>query len=216
MSPCQAQTIDPGDVPQERIFELLIAAVVPRPIAWTSTVGLDGVRNLAPFSFYTVVSSRPPMLCLSIEAAGDGTAKDTLRNIETTGEFVVNTVSADAADLMYGTSLEHAADVDEFEACGVTPAPSARVRPPSVGESKISMECVLHTTLRPGSDTLVIGEVVAFHLAPGVLSCDGRVDIDGLHPLGRVDSRFIQVGNPFRLPTGRRPQDAAKGGTSCG
>ncbi|WP_084959549.1 flavin reductase family protein [Thermoactinospora rubra] len=197
-SPYCLNGIDPAGLPRERIFDLLIGSVVPRPIAWTSTVGPDGIRNLAPFSFFTVVSTVPPMVCLVIEARAGGAVKDTLRNIEATGEFVINTVSTWHAGPMYASGRAYAPEVDEFAACGVTPAPSSRVRPPRVAEAKISMECVLRMALRPGGDTMVIGEVVAFHVDPGVVDPDGRIDIGRLSPLGRVDSRFVHLGAPFR------------------
>lgn len=192
--------LDPAALPPEQLFRLLTGSVVPRPIAWTSTVSTEGVLNLAPFSFFTVVSTVPPMLALTVEAAAGGGPKDTLRNIEQTREFVVNSVSAEVADQMYESSLDHAPQVSEFREAGVTPVPSTTVRPPRVAESKISMECALHGVLRPGSDALVIGTVVAFHVADGLLSASGHVDLHRLRPLGRVASRFTDVRHPFLLP----------------
>lgn len=198
--------VDPAVLSRDDVFDLLSAAVVPRPIAWTSTVGEDGVLNLAPFSFFTVVSAEPPMLSLTLEAAPDGRPKDTLRNVRATGQLVVNLVSDDLAEQMSRTSPDYTAEVDEFQVGGVTPAPSARVRPPRVAEARISMECVLHTVLTPGSDALVIAEVVAFHVARELLDPDsGRVDLGGLHPLGRIGARFARVGDVFALPAPPRP-----------
>ncbi|WP_367129174.1 flavin reductase family protein [Saccharothrix sp. HUAS TT1] len=196
----EAVAFDPATMPAAEVFGLLTATVTPRPIAWTSTVGRDGVLNLAPFSFYTVVSNTPPMLSLTIEDGPNGRVKDTLVNIRDSGEFVVNSVSVDVADRMHRTSLEHAADTDEFEIAGLTPVPSTRVRPPRVAESAIGMECRLRQLLRPGSDTVVIGEVVAVHVAPDLLRAPGRIDLGGLRPLGRVASRFTDVRATFALP----------------
>jgi flavin reductase (DIM6/NTAB) family NADH-FMN oxidoreductase RutF len=196
----QSTVLDPAGLAPEQLFQLLTGSVVPRPIAWTSTLSAGGVPNLAPFSFFTVVSTVPPMLSLTVEAATGGGPKDTLRNIEETGEFVVNSVSADVGDQMYESSLDHAPQVSEFREAGVTPTPSTTVRPPRVAESKISMECVLHQVLRPGSDALVIGTVVAFHVAEGLLSAAGHIDLHRLRPLGRVAARFTDVRDPFLLP----------------
>lgn len=202
----EATVLEPVGLTPEQLFQLLTGSVVPRPIAWTSTVSAEGVLNLAPFSLFTVVSTVPPMLSLTIEAAGGGGPKDTLRNIEETGEFVVNSVSADVADQMYESSLEHAPQVSEFREAGVTPAPSTTVRPPRVAESKISIECALHQVLRPGSDALVIGTVVAFHVAHGLLSGAGHIDLHRLRPLGRVAARFTDVRHPFLLPAQTAPR----------
>ncbi|HET9381793.1 MAG TPA: flavin reductase family protein [Streptomyces sp.] len=212
--------LDPASLPREDIFDLLSASVVPRPIAWTSTVGDDGVLNLAPFSFFTVVSAEPPMLSLTLEAAPDGRPKDTLRNIRSTGQLVVNLVSDDLAEQMSRTSPDYAAEVDEFQVGGVTPAPSVTVRPPRVAEARISMECVLHTVLTPGSDALVISEVVAFHVARELLPPGGgHIDLGRLRPLGRIGARFTRVGGVFALPAPPRPDLPAKAqkdeGPSC-
>ncbi|MEU5365110.1 flavin reductase family protein [Streptomyces sp. NPDC005925] len=198
--------VDPAGLPRDEVFDLLSAGVVPRPIAWTSTVGSDGVLNLAPFSFFTVVSAEPPMLSLTIEAAPDGEPKDTLRNIRATGQLVVNLVSDDLADRMSRTSPDYAADVDEFQVAGVTPAASVKVRPPRVAEAGISMECALHTVLTPGSDALVIAEVVAFHVARELFTPgSGHIDLGRLRPLGRIGSRFTRVTDVFPLPARPRP-----------
>ena len=201
-------SLDPAQASRDQLFRLLSGIVVPRPIAWTSTISPEGVLNLAPFSYYMVVSTVPPMLSLTIEATSTGRSKDTLSNIEATGEYVINSVSSRLAEKMYNTSLEHAPEIDEFAHCAVTPAPSIHVSPPRVAESKVSMECVLQSLVRPGSDMLVIGEVKAIHVSNDVLSPDESIDIERLKPLGRVDSRFIDVPAPFGLP--RPPRDEGR------
>ncbi|MFD7551991.1 flavin reductase family protein [Streptomyces sp. NPDC059578] len=198
------RTVDPAELDRQGVFRLLTAIVVPRPIAWTSTVSDGGTRNLAPFSFFTVVSTEPPMLALTIEAAPGGGVKDTLRNLRTTGEFVVNTVSVDQARQLDLTGVDHAQEVDEFALAGVTPLASTRVRPPRVAEAGISVECVLHSLLTPGSDTLVIGEVVAFHIADELLTATGRIDVARLRPLGRVASRFVDPAHPSGIVADHR------------
>ncbi|MFJ6686955.1 flavin reductase family protein [Streptomyces werraensis] len=181
-------------------FKMLTASVVPRPIAWTSTLSRASVPNLAPFSFYTVVSTTPPMVALTLERASSGGFKDTQRNIEETGEFVVNVVSSDLAEQMSRTSAESAADIDEFQLAGVEPAPSLHLKAPRVAAARISMECTLHSVLRPGSDSVLIGRIEIFHIAEDLITPYGHIDIDGLEVIGRVDSRYIRVQSAFRLP----------------
>ncbi|GAS92003.1 flavin reductase family protein [Mycolicibacterium brisbanense] len=185
--------IDTAELPARKVFGLLKAAVVPRPIAWTSTVSPDGVANLAPFSFFTVVSSQPPLILLSLEYLGAARLKDSAANIEATGEFVVNIASAAMAAAVELTSVQVDASVDEFELAKVTPVPCRHVRPPRLAQSPISLECRLHTTIQPGSDRLVIGEVLAFHLDRRVLDAGGRVDIARLDPLARTAAHFARL-----------------------
>lgn len=190
---------DANDIPASKAFGLLKASVVPRPIAWTSTISADGVNNLAPFSFFTVVSSAPPMILLSLEYLADGRLKDSAANIETTGEFVVNSVPSAYASAVQLTSEAHEPHVDEFALAGLTPNPSRHVRPHRVGESPISLECRLHTTVQPGSDRLIIGEVVAFHVSHHVLGEDGRIDVARVDPLGRIAAEFARI-HPLPTP----------------
>ncbi|MCV7283283.1 flavin reductase family protein [Mycolicibacterium flavescens] len=192
--------VDPRDLSPAKTFGLLKASVVPRPIAWTSTRSVDGVNNLAPFSFFTVVSSSPPMVLLSLEFHPDGRPKDSAANIEATGEFVVNTAPASYAAAVDHTSHDFGPDVDEFALARLTPVPSRLVRPCRVGESPVSLECRLHTTLRPGSDRLVIGEVVAFHIASHVLDANGRIDVAQTDPLARTAAGFARI-DPITIPT---------------
>lgn len=183
-------TIDPAAADHRNIYKLLVGAIVPRPIAFVSTVSPEGVRNLAPFSFFTAVSANPPVICFSPMVRGsDGGRKDTLCNIEATREFVVNIVSEDFAQAMNACSAEFPPEVDEFAVSGLTPAPSDLVRPPRVAESRINMECrllqILHVSPKPLGGSLVIGEVVRFHLA-GELFRDFRIDPDKLRAIGRM------------------------------
>lgn len=185
--------VDSSDISPAKAFGLLKASVVPRPIAWTSTISPVGVNNLAPFSFFTVVSSAPPMVLLSLEPHEDGRQKDTAENIDATGEFVVNIASAGLAAEVEATSTPFASDVDEFALAGLTPAPCRHVRAPRIAEASISLECHLHSSLTPGSDQLIIGEVVAFHIASGVLGADGRIDVQRVNPLARTAAHFARI-----------------------
>ena len=194
----------------ESLYKLLIGSVLPRPIAWVSTLSKDGKENLAPFSFFTVASANPPVLCFApaykktvIDRQVHGTPKDTLRNIAETEEFVVNIVSHNFAKQMNETSGDYPFGVSEFVAAGLTTAPSKLVRPPRVAESLINMECKLHKLIefgnQPGSGTLVLGDILCIHLDDSVYK-DGHVDLDVLQPIGRLGgSLYCTVKDRFEM-----------------
>ncbi len=182
--------IDPREAGHQNIYKLLIGAVVPRPIAFVSTLSRDGIRNLAPFSFFTAVSANPPVICFCpLRRPGPDPYKDTLRNILATKEFVVNIVSEEFVDKMNACSADFPPEVDEFEASGLTPIPSDLVKPPRVAESHVQMECKLYLTIEfgelPGSGNLVLGEVVRFHVDDQYFD-DFKIDPDKLRPIGRM------------------------------
>ena len=195
--------IDPSELDPQSVYKLLIGSVVPRPIAWTSTVNEHGVRNLAPFSFFTVASRQPPMLCISVGPRVDSNipTKDTLDNIEDTGEFVVNIVSLSLSNTMFESSKNHPPEADEFEKAGLTPAPCEVVGAPRVEEAGVSMECLLDRVLPLGSDHLVIGRMVRFHVKDELYGETGRIDLGGLDPLGRLAGNYTKVETIFELPT---------------
>ncbi len=196
--------IDPSTLSRRAIYKLLIGTVVPRPIAWVSTVSEAGGNNLAPFSFFTVVSTQPPMMSITLERRlGTGGWKDTLKNIEATGVFVINVVSVPLAEAMEESSCEHPPDVNEFVSAGVTAAPSCVVAAPRVGEALINMECVLETVITPGSDHVVIGRMVRYHVYDDLLH-DGRIDIERLQPLGRLAGRYTRITEIFDVRPARR------------
>ncbi len=183
---------DPADHPAAESYRLLVGAIIPRPIAFVSSVDEHGVRNLAPYSFFTACSSNPPVVCFSpITRPGPQPLpfKDTLRNIQATREFVLNIVSEDFAEKMNKTAAEVPPEVDEFELSGLTPIPSELVRPPRVAESHVQMECRLQQIVtvsdKPGGGHLVLGEVLRFHIDEAVL-IDGKIDPDRLHAIGRM------------------------------
>lgn len=194
--------IDPQDLDPRSVYKLLIGSVVPRPIAWASTVSAAGVRNLAPFSFFTVASRNPPMLCISIgeRTSEDRPTKDTLDNIEETGEFVINVVSLPLSNAMHESSGSHPPEADEFEKASLTPAPCEVVGAPRVGEAGVSMECVLDRVLTLGSDHLVIGRMVRFHVRDDLYGENGRIDVSKLAPLGRLAGDYTMVETIFDLP----------------
>ncbi len=184
------RVIDPGQLEGNDIYKLMIGIVVPRPIAFVSSLDAAGVRNLAPFSYFTVCSSRPPVVCFTTAVRSQPHPyKDTLRNVEATGEFVVNIVSEEFAEKMNITSAEVPPEVDEFELSGLTPLPSDLVKPPRVAESKVHMECRLHQIVRvsdqPLGGMLVLGEVLRFHILESLI--DGyKIDADKLNAIGRM------------------------------
>lgn len=193
-------TLTPGSMAGETARKLLLGGVVPRPIAWTSTLGPEGVANLAPFSYFTVVSTDPPMLSLTIERCDDGATKDTAANIGRTGEFVVNIVPESLGEAMWATSAGLPPEDDEFAVAGTAAAPARHVSPPRVAESPLTMECVLERSLPLGNALLVIGRVVCFHVRPDVLDESGRVLHDRLRALGRVGGDYLGTADTYPLP----------------
>ncbi len=193
--------IDPADLEVQESYKLLIGSVVPRPIAWTSTVSREGTYNLAPFSFFTVASRNPPMLCISVgPRQGDGgPTKDTLDNIEASEEFVINIVSLTLSNTMHESSKNHPPETDEFEKAGLTPASCEVVGAPRVEEAGVSMECQLDRVLPLGDDHLIIGRLVRFHVRDEIYE-DGRIDVAGLDPLGRLAGNYTRIETIFELP----------------
>ena len=197
--------IDPKHSSYQDCYKLMVGSIVPRPIALVSTVSPSGARNLAPFSYFTAVASRPPTLCFCPgRRHPGGERKDTLENIEATGEFVVNVVSASMADRMNTTATDYPSDIDEFEVSGFTPISSERVAPPRVRESPINLECKLHQVIHigepaAGGGALVIGEIVLFHVADELYE-NGRINIEKLDPLGRLSgSDYTTLGERISM-----------------
>ncbi len=188
------RTLNPSQQTPQDTYKLLVGSVVPRPIAFVSTVDAAGVRNLAPFSFFTVASANPPIVCFCPMMRGPNTkqmqpTKDTLRNIIATREFVLNVVSEEFAGQMNACSAELAPEVDEFEVSGLTPIPSELISPPRVAESHVQMECrleqIVHVSTEPLGGSLVLGEVLRFHIRESLLD-NFKIDPDQLHAIGRM------------------------------
>ncbi len=202
--------IDFSAVGPETIYKILIGSVLPRPIAWVSTVDSNGVPNLAPFSFFTVASANPPVLCFSPgmkQALVDGVMKpvpkDTLRNVRETEEFVVNVVSESLKEKMNLSSGEFPHGVSEFEATGLTAISSHVVRPPRVKESYINFECKLHQIVEfgdhAGAGSLVLGRIQCVHLDDSVYR-NGHIDLDVLQPIGRLSgSKYCTIKDTFEM-----------------
>jgi flavin reductase (DIM6/NTAB) family NADH-FMN oxidoreductase RutF len=198
--------LDPGTISPGDFYRFMISVVVPRPIAFVSTMNADGQHNVAPFSYYNAITNQPPLIGISINHRR-GNPKDTYRNIEQTGEFVVNTVDEALGARMVQTSGEWPEDVDEFQLAGLTPVPSDLVKPPRVGESPINLECRLYRSIELGTTFFVVGEILRAHVRDDVLS-EGRVDIARLKPLGRLGGDgYSVVRDVIHMP---RPKVDAK------
>lgn len=182
-------TFDPGDLTATERYKLLIGLVVPRPIGWIGTRSAAGVNNLAPYSFFNVVSSDPATVLYSVNRSAR--LKDSLRNVLESGEFTANIVTEETAEAMNVTSGEYGPDVDEFDRAGLTPVPGKVVAAPMVAEAAARLECRMTNTIDIGhagtdpTNTVVFGEVVAIHVAERVL--DGtRVLPAELRAVGRM------------------------------
>jgi flavin reductase (DIM6/NTAB) family NADH-FMN oxidoreductase RutF len=189
-------TLDPAALEPAAAYHLLNSLVVPRPIAWVSTLSEWGVANIAPHSYFTVLAPNPPTVCFS--SSGE---KDTVRNVRFTGDFVVNVVGEALAEAMNLTAADFPPDESEFLAAGLTAAPSSLVRAPRLAEAPAAMECRLVQVLEVGRtpNHVVIGEVVRFHIAASVWR-EGRVDMTGLRPVGRLaGSGYSYTRELFRM-----------------
>jgi flavin reductase (DIM6/NTAB) family NADH-FMN oxidoreductase RutF len=194
-------TVLPGDE-HVNAYKLMTAIVVPRPIAWVTTLSAEGVVNLAPHSFYTVSCARPPIV--QFTSVG---RKDTLRNALETGEFVVNLAYGPLMEAVNNSSAAFAADQSEPAQLGITMAPSEVVRPPRVADSPAAIECRLHSTHELGNSTIVLGDVVAFSVADEVL-VDGHPEFTRLDPLARLGKDEWGVHAQVRsLTRPRTPED---------
>ncbi|HVT99160.1 MAG TPA: flavin reductase family protein [Acidobacteriaceae bacterium] len=197
--------VDPEGTAPEKIYKLMIGVIVPRPIAFVSSVDEHGIRNLAPFSYFTGCSTNPPVVCfVTAVRSGPRPSKDTLHNVLATNEFVVNIVSEEFAGQMNATSAEVGPEVDEFELAGLTPMASELVKPPRVAESHIHMECrlrqVLHISDRPGGGSLILGDVLRFHIDQAIVD-NYKVDPQKLRAIGRMGGpTYVRTGDRFDMP----------------
>jgi len=197
-------------------YNPLKACVLPRPIGWMTTIDAAGRINLAPFSFFNLLSYDPPFVMFSAGAhESDGGRKDTVANIEATGEFVYNMATWAQKDQMNTTAMIVERGVDEMAAAGLEALPSRLVRPPRVKGSPVHFECRLHQVIElPGRKSssahqLVIGQVVAVHIDDDALTADGRVDTLKLRPIARLGYKdYASVDALFQMEK-RTPEDRA-------
>jgi flavin reductase (DIM6/NTAB) family NADH-FMN oxidoreductase RutF len=203
------RSFDPAHESVQNIYKLMIGAIVPRPIAFVSSLDERGVPNLAPFSYFTAVSADPPVVlfCPSVrredQQRGLAAHKDTLLNVINTREFVVNVVTEAIVGRMNATSAQVPPEVDEFELSGLTPLPSELVRPPRVAESPVQMECrllrIIEVSDRPAGGSIVLGEVVRFHVREDLVE-SFRIDPDKLAAVGRMGGpTYVRTHDRFDL-----------------
>lgn len=184
-------SIDPSKIPTKDLHQYILGAVAPRPIAFASTLSTDGVPNLAPYSFFNAFSSNPPILIFSSNRrVANNTTKDTLKNVEDTGEVVINVVSHAISRQMALTSIEYPPEVDEFKKAGFTPLPSTLVKPFRVAESPVQMECVVEQILPlgegGGAGNLIFCKIVMMHISEEILTESGRIDPHKIDLMGRM------------------------------
>lgn len=185
-------------------YKILSYTVVPRPIAWVVSVGADGSRNAAPFSFFNVMTSKPPLVAVGITSYAGGVQKDTPRHIDETKQFVVNLVPRKLINQMNITAVEFGPEVDELTAAELTVVPSTFVKPPRIAESPVALECELfHHHALEGGQHIILGKVLGVHVADeAVLDFDKcYVDTPKLGLVGRMDNKYIATSdNVFELP----------------
>lgn len=190
--------ITPETLQWREAYKLLVGSILPRPIAFVSTLAEDGIANAAPFSFFTAICADPMLICFSPMRRGmDGAKKDTLINIESTEQFVINIVSEGMAEQMNNCAIEFSPEIDEINETGLTKEPSKKVKVPRIKESLVHLECelyqVLHFGDQPGAGSLVIGKVIHVHVNDELYS-NGRIQTEKLKPIGRM------AGNTFTDP----------------
>jgi flavin reductase (DIM6/NTAB) family NADH-FMN oxidoreductase RutF len=181
--------IDPAEHSEADTYKLLTNLVVPRPIAWVTSVAATGVVNLAPYSFFNALGSDPPYVAVSIGTRADGTPKDTAANILSSGEFVVNMVTEELLGAMNVSAADFPPDQSEASAANLALSASLRVQVPRLTAAQVSLECRLFRSVELGSNTLVIGEIVMFHVADQLLG--SRMHIQDFAPIGRLGSPSV-------------------------
>ncbi|WP_286228556.1 flavin reductase family protein [Neobacillus mesonae] len=196
-------SIDPESLSERENYKFLIGSIIPRPIAFVTSISKDGVLNGAPFSYFNIVSSNPPLISLSIQRSG-GRQKDTARNIIESKEFVVHIVDEQNVEKINKTAANLPPNESEIDLANLTPVESVRISVPGVKEAKIRMECLLEHSLELGGlDTtgcdLIIGKVVQFHIESDIYQ-NGRIDPRGLAAVSRLAGiNYAKIGEIFDL-----------------
>lgn len=193
--------VDTRVLSAEACYKLMTGVVVPRPIAWVTTVSSGGVVNLAPFSHFTFVAPKPPMVAISIGRKGEG-MKDTARNILDNEEFVVHIARSTQVDALHTSAMDFPADTSEASVLGLATLPSQEIKPPRLADAPIAMECRLRHSIELGDtrNRLIIAEVILLHFAEGILQ-DGKIDTRKLDPLCRLAGpNYAALGEILTMP----------------
>jgi len=203
--------LDANEITHHDRYRLLIGAVLPRPIAWVSTMDAAGRLNLAPFSYFTIVCPTPMTLLFCPGVHSDGRKKDSWRNIEEVPEFVINVTNEETAEAMNQTSIVLPHGRSEFEWAGLTPAPSRAIRVPRVAEAPVSFECVLERIVvisdQPGGGATIFGRVQCIHVRDDIYD-NGRIDLEALRPIGRLaGDGYARATDIFHMQRPAPPND---------
>lgn len=197
-------SIDPASQTERDNYKLLIGSIIPRPVAFVTTLSKEGVLNAAPFSYFNIVTANPPMVSVSVQRK-QGLLKDTARNAQDTGAFVVHISDESYIEEINQTAASLGPDESEVQFVGLTPIPSEKVAVPGVAEAKIRMECVLERSIPLGGSEetpacdLLIGRVLCFHIADELV-LNGRIDPEGLKPVSRLaGSSYSKLGEIFSI-----------------
>ena len=194
--------IDPSDLGAEQAYRLITGVVVPRPIAWVTSLSAAGVLNLAPFSAFTFVSQKPPMLAISVGRKGN-IFKDTAHNILANEEYVIHIADTPLMGAVHESSAEHPSDVSEVETLGLETLPSEKIAVPRLAAPPVAMECRFRQCLEFGElrSRLIVGEVVMIHVRDGLVS-NGKVETAALDPIARIGGpRYAKLGDIVTLQT---------------
>jgi flavin reductase (DIM6/NTAB) family NADH-FMN oxidoreductase RutF len=192
--------IDPAYLDPETAYRLITGIVVPRPIAWVTSLSSGGVLNLAPFSAFTFVAPKPPMLAISVGRKGN-IYKDTAQNILNNEEYVVHIADASLMNAVHESSTEHPPDVSEVEELRLSTLPGERIKVPRLAAAPIAMECRFRQCLEFGEtrSRLIVGEVLVFHIREGLLN-NGKIETEALDPIARIAGpRYAKLGEIVTL-----------------
>jgi flavin reductase (DIM6/NTAB) family NADH-FMN oxidoreductase RutF len=187
--------IDPAYLDPETAYRLITGVVVPRPIAWVTSLSATGVLNLAPFSAFMFVAPKPPMLAISVGRKGN-IYKDTAQNILNNEEYVVHIADSSLMNAVHESSTEHPSDVSEVDELGLATLPGERIKVPRLAAAPIAMECRFRQCLEFGDtrSRLIVGEVLVFHIRDGLLN-NGKIETEALDPIARIAGpRYARLG----------------------
>ena len=197
--------IDPKEQSFQDNHKLMIGSIIPRPIALVSTISNEGIKNLAPFSYFNGVCSKPPTIMFSPARRGwDGKEKDTLKNIRQIKEFSINLVSESFVEKMVVCGTDYEPEIDEFNMANLTPISSKKIKPPILKESKIKFECILNQIIQIGNNEagggfVVIGEIILFHINDEIYK-KGHLDLQSFNPVGRLAGNwYSRITNNFEI-----------------